>query len=104
MVELGGRSVECDVMWLSTGGVVELNEYPILRAFHAKEPTQIAGGLPVLQGDLAWKEGCPLYVMGALAQLQLGPDALNLAGGRHGAVRVATAIRDDIAQSRTGGV
>ncbi len=42
-----------------------------------------------------------MYIMGALAQLQLGPDALNLAGGRHGAVRIATALRRDMAKSES---
>lgn len=56
----------------------------------------------VCREDLSWDEGCPLYVMGALAQLQLGPDALNLAGGRHGAARVATSIRKSLWKERRG--
>lgn len=49
VVELGGRSVECEVMWLATGGVIELNEYPILKSFASNVPIEIAGGLPVLR-------------------------------------------------------
>jgi len=52
-------------------------------------PIETAGGLPLLQADLSWAADCPLYVMGAFAQLQLGADALNLAGARSGGVLVA---------------
>ena len=48
----------------------------------------------MLQPDLAWDAHCPLYVMGAFAMLQLGPDALNLAGARSGGVAVARALLD----------
>ena len=34
----------------------------------------------------------PCYVMGAFAQLQLGADALNLAGARSGSVLIARAL------------
>ena len=33
--------------------------------------------------------------MGPLAGLELGPDALNLMGAQHGAVRVAKALRQE---------
>ena len=48
----------------------------------------------MLQPDLAWDAGCPLHVMGAFAGLQLGADALNLAGARSGGVIVARALRE----------
>ena len=57
------------------------------------------GGLPLLQDDLSWAEGCPLYVMGAFAMLQLGPDALNLAGARSGGVIVARALASALSAS-----
>ena len=44
------------------------------------------------QADLSWAPGTPLYAMGALAQLQLGPDALNLAGARGGSSRIFRAL------------
>jgi hypothetical protein len=40
-------------------------------------------------------------VMGAFAQLELGPDALNLAGPRSGSVLVARAILDRPSSSNT---
>jgi hypothetical protein len=68
-------------------------------------------GLPVLNKHLSWR--CPVdkeanepqwkkearkrfWCMGSLAGLELGPDALNLIGARHGAVRVAKDIRYDM--------
>jgi hypothetical protein len=44
--------------------------------------------------DLQWREDCPLHVMGAYAALQLGPDALNLAGARVGAERLVELLTD----------
>jgi hypothetical protein len=41
---------------------------------------------------------CPLYVVGAYAALQLGPDALNLAGARTGSCRVAYVLRESLRQ------
>ena len=70
--------------------------------------------MPVLDQDLSWKtnlEGSSeeppwksvlrrrLFVMGSLAGLELGPDALNLVGARHGAVRIAKALREDMKET-----
>ena len=41
-----------------------------------------------------------IWLSGALAAIELGPDALNLIGARHGSVRVARATRQDFAQSK----
>ncbi len=41
-----------------------------------------------------------IWCMGALSALQLGPDALNIIGARHGAVKVASAIRADMNQTK----
>ena len=73
-------------------------------------PVDMVGGLPVVNPDLSWKLGDKtdepewkrkarerLWVMGPLASLELGPDALNLMGARQGAVRVARALRTDLA-------
>jgi hypothetical protein len=62
------------------------------------EPTSRHYGLPLLQKDLSWAEGENFYVMGAMAGLQLGPDALNLAGGRHGACKIARRIRAELSE------
>ena len=83
---------EFDYVWLATGGNLDLNLVPILASLQSQRPITTAGGLPMLQPDLSWDVGCPLYVMGAFAGLQLGADALNLAGARSGGVLVARAL------------
>lgn len=44
-------------------------------------------GYPVVAPSLAWAPG--LYVTGALAELELGPVARNIAGARHAGARLA---------------
>jgi hypothetical protein len=46
----------------------------------------------VLTTDLQWNRDVPAFVMGAYSMLELGPDALNLSGTRHGAERIAHQI------------
>ena len=69
------------------------------------ETVPIVGGLPVLSTDLQW--GClPVFVVGELAGLQLGPGGSNLAGARQGADIVATklGVNQDADQGKIGGV
>ena len=84
--------VAYDFVWLATGGNLDLALVPLLASLLEQRPIPTAGGLPLFQADLAWDAGCPLYVMGAFAMLQLGADALNLAGARSGGVAVARAL------------
>ena len=75
------------------------DEYPLLRRFNEEEArVPVVSGLPDLQHDLSWTRDCPLYLMGALAMLRLGPDALNLAGARHGATRLTRELRAFLAR------
>lgn len=87
-----GEQGRYDLVWLATGGTLDLSLVPILASLQAQRPIGVSAGLPHLQPDLAWDGGCPMHVMGAFAQLELGPDALNLAGARSGSVIVAKAI------------
>ena len=89
-----GHFQSFDFVWLATGGNLDLSLVPILASMQAQRPIGGAGGLPMLQADLAWDASCPFYVMGAFAGLQLGADALNLAGARSGGVLVARALRE----------
>jgi len=109
-----GESESFDMIWLATGSENSIDSFPILSNLSSILPIQIIQGLPVLSKDLSWKlpfdmnekEEEPwkkmarkqVWCMGSLAGLELGPDALNLIGGRHGAVRVATALRRDFNQ------
>ena len=59
----------------------------------------------MLSTDLQW--GClPVFVVGELAGLQLGPGGSNLAGARQGADIVATklGVNEDVDQGKIGGV
>lgn len=106
-----------DMIWMATGTDNDLEFYPALATLQNKLPVQVVGGLPVLGPDLTWKHGLEnnggettrrscdktesllrsrFFVMGALAAMELGPDALNLLGARHGAVRIAKTLRSDM--------
>ena len=75
---------------------IDVSREPLLGGVLAQRPIEVVGGLPVLTDELAWDDATPLYVLGGFAQLQLGPDALNLAGARAGTVRVARALRPQL--------
>lgn len=113
----GSPCEEYDMIWLATGGDSDINLCPVLSNLNEELPIDVVNGLPVLNQDLSWRcsqlESNQLppepqwkqtarkrfWVMGALAGLELGPDALNLVGGRHGAIRVARAIRASMSET-----
>ena len=90
-----GRRSPFDFVWLATGGTLDLQLVPIFASLQAQHPITCTDGLPLLQPDLSWNEQVPLYIMGAFAQLQLGADALNLAGARSGGALIARALLED---------
>eukprot|EP00962_Isochrysis_galbana_P013087 scaffold3741_cov114-Isochrysis_galbana.AAC.7 len=92
-----------DLIWLATGGEMDLSLVPLFHQMLHQRPIPVVGGLPALQPDLSWDHGCPLHVMGAFAQLELGADALNLAGCRAGSVRIAKALRPLLRRGRAEG-
>ena len=87
-----GRLAHFDFVWLATGGNFDLGLVPLFASLQSQHPIACVDGLPDLRRDLSWAEGVPIYVMGAFAQLQLGADALNLAGARSGGAIVAQAL------------
>ena len=88
-----GSSGRFDCIWMATGGELDCTLVPLLADLLSQWPIPVVRGLPALQADLSWDRECPVHVMGAFAQLQLGADALNLAGCRAGSVIVARTIR-----------
>ena len=108
--ELSSTVKDYDMIWLVTGCQNHVMKYPALASLHECLPLRLVNGLPVLDKDLSWSDGMThedepewkhlarkrCWCMGVLAGLELGPDALNLVGARHGAVRIAEAIRQDI--------
>jgi hypothetical protein len=91
-----GDSLDCDLVILATGTAVDVASNPLFQELLAAcpPPAPLAGGLPVLDSDLRWAPGVPLHCMGVLAALQLGPDALNLAGAVGGARRLYPLLRE----------
>ena len=71
-----------DYIWLATGSVVDVKKEDLFSKLLEKVEVEVINGLPVIQNDLTWANGCGMYIMGAYAALQLGPGALNLAGAR----------------------
>jgi hypothetical protein len=109
--DLSMSPVTVDYIWLATGCQNIIERYPVLEKLCESLPIEIVNGLPVLSPDLSWassqaigEEECQwkqcarkrIWCMGALAGLQLGADALNIVGARHGAVKIANAIRIDM--------
>jgi len=107
-----------DMIWLAVGADNHIDHYDVLADLRKCLPIDVVNGLPVLGSDLSWqhrKIGAEavnnepiwkqlarkrIWCMGALAALELGPDALNILGARHGSVRVAEAIRRDFEEHR----
>jgi hypothetical protein len=88
---LGGETRHVDRVWLATGHDFNVTSEPLLDELCRTHPTRIVCGLPVLDAGCRWP-GTTVHLMGALAGLQLGPVARNLAGARMAAERVAATL------------
>ncbi|XP_054627976.1 uncharacterized protein zgc:113276 [Dunckerocampus dactyliophorus] len=82
-----------DMVWLATGCKLDVKQDPLLSEVMKKFPIQVLDGWPCISESLQWTEGCPLYLMGQYTALQIGPHAVNLAGGRAASMRIAKDIR-----------
>uniref|UniRef100_A0A3P9MLI4 Zgc:113276 n=1 Tax=Oryzias latipes TaxID=8090 RepID=A0A3P9MLI4_ORYLA len=81
-----------DRIWLATGCKLDVNQDPLLTEVMKEFPIQVLDGWPCITENLKWTEGCPLYLMGQYAALQIGPHAVNLAGGQAASMRIAEDI------------
>ncbi|MGH3896859.1 MAG: FAD/NAD(P)-binding protein [Pseudonocardiaceae bacterium] len=86
-VNLDQRTMEVHRIWLATGTVPRLDTGSLLAQVVVSRPTEVAGGLPVLDSACRWP-GTEIHLMGGLAALQLGPAARNLVGARMAAERI----------------
>ncbi|KAL9186420.1 hypothetical protein ACHAXT_005658 [Thalassiosira profunda] len=113
----GSEPEAYDMIWLATGAQNHIDHYSALARLREVLPVSVTNGLPHLDTDLSWKAPAEeernepvwkqvarsrVWCMGALAALELGPDALNLIGARQGSVRVAQAIRRDFERQKLG--
>lgn len=63
---------------------------PLFKDLYEHFPIPVEGGLPAVDIDLRWCRGVEVYVTGAYASLQVGPEALNLAGAKAASERIYT--------------
>jgi hypothetical protein len=111
-----GTEGQHDMIWLATGSETHVDFYSALEDLRTVLPIREVHGLPILNKDLSWRAPPDLlldepkwkatarerfWCMGALATLELGPDALNLIGARAGAVAVAQAVRYSFAEAQS---
>ncbi|KAM9408268.1 uncharacterized protein KZ484_025770 [Pholidichthys leucotaenia] len=81
-----------DQIWLATGCKLDAKQDPLLSEVMKEFPIQVIDGWPCISESLQWTEGCPLYLMGQYAALQIGPHAVNLAGAQAASMRIANHI------------
>ncbi|XP_036397154.1 uncharacterized protein zgc:113276 [Megalops cyprinoides] len=89
-----------DRIWLATGCKLDVNQDPLLSDVIKEFPIQVLDGWPCISENLQWAPGCPLYLMGQYAALQIGPHAVNLAGGQAASMRISKEI---LSQHRKAG-
>eukprot|EP00438_Fugacium_kawagutii_P028018 Skav236489 [mRNA] locus=scaffold1440:252119:253423:+ [translate_table: standard] len=83
--------LEADYLICATGASMDVASDPLLGGLQEVHPLPLHGGLPVLTESLQWGS-LPVHLMGNLAALELGPDAVNLAGATRGAFRISKAL------------
>ncbi|KAF5638182.1 FAD-binding protein [Fusarium tjaetaba] len=88
-----------DYMYFATGIQTDFSSLPYLQTILSKYPIEGRGGFPCINNDLMWNDDVPLFMMGRLAALRLGPAAPNLGGAQVGAERIAWAIEDRVARA-----
>ncbi|XP_057700552.1 uncharacterized protein zgc:113276 isoform X1 [Corythoichthys intestinalis] len=77
-----------DTIWLATGCKLDVKQDPLLSEVRMEFPIQVLDGWPCISESLQWAEGCPLFLMGQYTALQIGPHAVNLAGGQAASMRI----------------
>lgn len=89
-----GSHYECDRIWLATGTNLDAFNHPLLREIFAHFSTETIPtihGLPILDCHLRIP-GLPLFLMGGLAALQIGPVARNLSGARMASQKIVDGL------------
>ncbi|TDM13423.1 NAD(P)-binding domain-containing protein [Macrococcus bovicus] len=87
-----GRTIPYHHIALATGCDSHLCRDPLYhQLIQTYQPPTADCGFPVVNQDLEWFDH--LYVSGPLAELELGPVARNIIGGRKAAERIATALK-----------
>lgn len=89
-----GSIYKFDRVILACGVSPDCSTHPVFSKILDKWPIPIHGGYPLISEDLQWdkRRHRNLYVVGAMAALQVGPDAGNLMGIRRAAIIAANAL------------
>eukprot|EP00747_Dinoflagellata_sp_TGD_P060766 gnl/TRDRNA2_/TRDRNA2_152183_c0_seq2.p1 gnl/TRDRNA2_/TRDRNA2_152183_c0~~gnl/TRDRNA2_/TRDRNA2_152183_c0_seq2.p1 ORF type:complete len:128 (+),score=20.34 gnl/TRDRNA2_/TRDRNA2_152183_c0_seq2:34-417(+) len=86
------EQISADYIICASGTSVDIFTDPLLADLQKSHPVKVLpGGLPVLTESLQWGDA-PVYLMGNIAALELGPDAVNMNGATRGALRIASAL------------
>ncbi|SCS55399.1 NAD(P)-binding domain-containing protein [Staphylococcus caeli] len=91
--------IRYDHILLATGFEDNIMQQPIIKQLvnHYQAPVSTCG-LPSISTTLEWLPN--LYVTGGLADLELGPFARNIMGGREAALRIADALHGKVMPSK----
>ncbi|MGV3244777.1 NAD(P)-binding domain-containing protein [Staphylococcus sp. 11261D007BR] len=80
-------SIKYDGIFLATGFSLDLMKQPLIQDLIQKYQAPLIQGFPVINESLEWLPN--IYVSGMLADLELGPFARNIMGGRQAAKKIA---------------
>ena len=88
-----GSEVKCfDLVVNACGHAPDCQKLPLISQLLRDCPVEVVGGFPVVSQDLQWGSFKQLFVIGALASLQVGPDAGNLMGLRRAVHIIANVL------------
>ncbi|KAF4556887.1 Hypothetical protein D9617_1g087690 [Elsinoe fawcettii] len=90
-----------DYIYFATGMPTDFKTLPYFKKLVEKYPIEGIGGLPCLSDDMSWCDEVPLFMIGKLASLRIGPGSANLAGARVGAERIAWSIQERLGAEKT---
>jgi len=91
-VMIGDEVQRFDLIVNACGHRPDCAQLPLVGELLKAAPVEVVGGFPTLSQDLQWGDFKQFFVIGALASLQVGPDAGNLMGLRRAAKIVADAL------------
>jgi len=100
VITSNGEEMRAQHLWCATGSAVDVHSDPLLQGLLEHHPIGDIGGLPCLTHDLQWGS-LPVHFMGNIAALQLGPDAVNLAGALRGSMRIAPKLLETLGEIRS---
>ncbi|UXR78168.1 MULTISPECIES: lysine N(6)-hydroxylase/L-ornithine N(5)-oxygenase family protein [unclassified Staphylococcus] len=93
MIHTEDQVIPYDGIYLATGFKFDLMEQPLIQSILNREDADVVSGFPVITSTLEWVPN--LYVTGMLADLELGPFARSITGGRMAAQRISEVFLND---------